>query len=328
MANITVYTFDDYKDEYNKVFAGVYNDFKSSAAKDYKFELSPLEYEDFVKSINEGLVKCIILFEQEVPTGFLAYTTVISESLELNIIHVVGDENSMQKRCLLLQKFLEENSNLISQKIVTYAVLGKQDEIVPELYKFGFKTVNQSVMKFDFKEAESIKILRETPLPRLNNGFETVSWDDKFFNAICEIINNSFKNASDAKFDPRFLTLKGCRDIVAKIVSGIYGNFLNQQTKIMLYHGKPVGICFANLTNSEIANIPLVAINENLRGKSYGIYLLKSVVTDVYSSVINGNLSLAEINASCDTDNIPAFKMYENVGFKELYSYKQSYREN
>lgn len=327
MANITVYTFDNYNEAYNKVFAGVYNDFKSNAANDYKFELEPLDYENFVKSINEGLVKCIILFEQDVPTGFLAYTTVISESVELNIIHVVGDENSLQKRCLLMQRFLEENASIISQKIVTYAVLGKQEEIVPELHKFDFKTVNQSVMKFDFKDTEAIEVLRETPLPRLNNGFETVSWDDKYFNDACNIILNAFKNMSDAKFDPRFASLKGVQDIVAKIVCGTYGEFLSEQTKILLYHDKPVGLCFANLTNNEIANVPIVAVNENLRGKSYGIYLLKSVVTDVYASVINGKYSLSEINASCDTDNAPAYKMYQNVGFKELYSYKQSYRQ-
>ena len=52
MANINVYTFDFYKDEYNKIFAGVYNDFRQKAVSDYKFELEPLDYNDFVKSIN------------------------------------------------------------------------------------------------------------------------------------------------------------------------------------------------------------------------------------------------------------------------------------
>ena len=326
MANINVYTFDNYKEEYNKIFAGVYNDFRQKAATDYKFELQPLEYNDFVQSIKNNLVQCIILFEQDIPTGFLAYTTVISESLELNIIHVIGDENTITKRCLLMQKFLEENSELISKKVVTYAVLGKQEEIVPELSKFGFTTVNQSVMKFDFKNPDICQKLRENPLPRLNNGFVTTSWNDKYFNDAVYIIHNSFKNMSDAKFDPRFLSIEGTQDILVKIISNIYGEFLKDETKVLLYHDKPVGLCFANLTNEFIANIPLVAVNHNLRGKSYGIYLLKSVVTDVYQSVINGTRPLSEINASCDSDYSPAFKMYKNIGFDVLYSYKQAYR--
>ena len=326
MANINVYTFDNYKDEYNKIFAGVYNDFRQKAATDYKFELQPLEYNDFVQSIKNNLVQCIILFEQDIPTGFLAYTTVISESLELNIIHVIGDENTITKRCLLMQKFLEENSDIISKKVVTYAVLGKQEEIVPELSKFGFTTVNQSVMKFDFNNPDVCQKLRENPLPRLNNGFVTTSWDDKYFNDAVNIIHNAFKNMSDAKFDPRFLSIEGTQDILVKIISNIYGEFLKDETKVLLYHDKPVGLCLANLTNDSIANVPLVAVNQNLRGKSYGIYLLKSVVTEVYQSVINGTRPLSEINASCDSDYTPAFKMYKNIGFDVLYAYKQAYR--
>lgn len=326
MANINVYTFDSYKDDYNKIFAGVYNDFKQRAAVDYKFELTPLEYNDFVTSLKEGLVKCIILFEQDVPTGFLTYTTVISESLELNMIHVIGDENSIQKRCLLMQKFLEENVDLISKKVVTYPILGKQEEIVPELATFGFTTVNQSVMRFDFQNGDTIQKLREKPLPRLNNGFQTVSWDDKYFNDAINIVHNAFKKMSDAKFDPRFASKEGTKDIVAKVVTGFYGTFLKQETKILLYKDKPVGLCFANLTNDSIANIPLVALKENLRGKSYGVYLLKSVVTDIYQTVINGERKLSEVNASCDSDFLPAFKMYKAVGFEEFYSYKQAYR--
>lgn len=326
MASINVYTFDNYKDEYNKIFAGVYNDFRQNAATDYKFELEPLEYPDFVKSLNEGLVKCIILFEQDVPTGFLTYTTVISESLELNIIHVMGDENSIQKRCLLMQKFLEENVNLISKKVVTYAILGKQEEIIPELPVFGFHTVNQSVMRFDFQNNEIIKKLRETSLPRLNNGFSTSAWNDNYFGDAVKIVHNAFKKMSDSKFDTRFASLEGTKDIIEKIVTGIYGEFLPNETKVLLYREKPIGFCFANLTNSSIANVPVVAIKEKYRGKSYGVYLLKSVVTDVYQTVLNGERNLSEINASCDSDYAAAFKMYKAVGFEEFYSYKQAYR--
>ena len=61
-----------------KFFTGVYNDFKSKAVSDYGFELEPLEYLDFVKAIDEGLIKCISLLENDIPTGFLAYATSIS----------------------------------------------------------------------------------------------------------------------------------------------------------------------------------------------------------------------------------------------------------
>lgn len=326
MANITVYTFDKYQEAYNKIFAGVYNNFKMKAVQDYNFELEPLEYNEFIESVNAGLINCIILFEQDVPTGFLAYTTVISECLELNIIHVTGDENSKQKRCLLLQKFLEENSELIKQKVVTYSILGKQEELISELPKFNFNTVNQSVMKFDFKNQDGIKLFKEKPLPRLNNGYTTISWNKNYSYEIIKLVYEAFKNTSDAKFDTRFNSVKGTQDIILKITSGVYGEFLKDETKILLYKERPVGVCFANLTNSSIANIPLVAVSDKAQGKKFGVYLLKSVVTDIYQSVLNGSRKLSEINATCDSDNIPAYKMYQSVGFKENYRYKQSYR--
>jgi GNAT superfamily N-acetyltransferase len=324
MGNITVYSFDNLKDEYRGVFAGVYNDFCQKAASDYMFELTPLPYEEFLKSVDEKLVHCIVLFEQQVPTGFLTYTTVISYSIELNLIHVIGDDNAMQKRCLLLQKFMEETSSLTLKKVVTYAILGKQEQIVPEISKFGFSTVKQSVLKFDFQNAQTL--LSQTSLPALKHGFSITSWQDRFFSQVAEIIFSAFKNSSDSKFDPRFCSIEGVRDILYKIVSNLYGEFLDKETKILLYREKPVGICFSNLTNAQIANIPLVAIKENYRNKSYGKYLLKTVVTDVYSSVMNGERRLQEINVTCDSDYVSAYKMYTSIGFTELYNYHQAYR--
>ena len=91
--------------EYYKIFNGVYNDFKVNSKEAYKFELEPLPCEDFLESVDAGLIDCYILLEDEIPTGFLAYTTAISEALELNIIHCLGSDNINPKRQILLAKF-------------------------------------------------------------------------------------------------------------------------------------------------------------------------------------------------------------------------------
>ena len=44
-----------------KIFKGVYNDFKSKAISEYKFELEPLEYEEFISAVENDYMKCIIL---------------------------------------------------------------------------------------------------------------------------------------------------------------------------------------------------------------------------------------------------------------------------
>ena len=88
-----------------KIFKGVYNDFKSKAISEYKFELEPLEYEEFISAVENGYMKCIILKENFIPTAFLVYTTSISESIELNLIHCLGNEDEATKYKKLIEKF-------------------------------------------------------------------------------------------------------------------------------------------------------------------------------------------------------------------------------
>ena len=62
-----------------KIFKGVYNDFKAKAISEYKFELEPLNYEEFIDAVEKNYLKCIVLKENLIPTAFLVYTTSISE---------------------------------------------------------------------------------------------------------------------------------------------------------------------------------------------------------------------------------------------------------
>ena len=120
------YTVKEYSDEFKNIFKGVYNDFKNKAYSEYKFELEPLDFDDFITSVNENLINCLILFEDEIPTAFMVYTTAISEAIELNIIHCLGQENLNQKRKKLLETFLEINADLAKEKVITYPLLGTQ----------------------------------------------------------------------------------------------------------------------------------------------------------------------------------------------------------
>ena len=327
MANITIYKVESYKPEYYRVFSGIYNDFCINAASDYNFELKPLEYDKFVKSLEQGLLQCLILFEDDIPTGFLVYTTLISESLELNIIHCIGSENLNAKRKLLLEKFIELNKHIMYNKVVTYPMLGKQSSFAQDIKDFGFKTVNTSVMVFDLSDVSSINKVKTIYAPELPNGYSITNWQSKYYKDAAEIIHDAFKDTSDALFDERFKSNRGSKDILEKITESIYGVFLPGVTKVLLYKKHPVGLCFANLTNERIANIPIVAIIKKHRNKGFGKILLKQVVDNFLESAISGGWGIKELNASCDSDNIPAVNMYISNGFVERYSYFQAYHE-
>lgn len=325
MAVLTVYKVAEYKEEYKKIFAGIYNDFRNNAAADYNFELEPLNYEKFTRSIEEGLLNCLILFEDNIPTGFLVYTTIISESVELNIIHCIGNENINQKRKLLLEKFLEVTKPLTREKVVTYPMLGKQNSFTEDIQKFGFKIVNTSVMGFKLSDTEALSRLKNSAVPALPKDYAITDWKMLYMKDAAEIIHQAFKHSSDGLFDSRFLSTKGCRDILEKITENIYGEFLPKATKVLIYKKKPVGICFANMTNEKIADIPLVGILKHHRNQGFGKLLLKSSVENIITLSVTTGKNIQEINASCDSDAIGPVSMYETTGFTCRYTYAQAY---
>lgn len=325
MAVITIYKTDTYKEEYKKLFSGIYNDFRNSASTEYNFELQPLSYEKFTQSIEKGLLNCLILFEDGIPTGFLVYTTLISESLELNIIHCIGNENINEKRKLLLSEFIEINKPIMREKTVTYPMLGKQNSFAEEIKEFGFQTVNTAVTVFNLSDVKAINKLKMSEFPMLPKEYTVTNWKNHYFKDVADIICQSFSESSDRLFDNRFATVKGCRDITEKITKDIYGKFLPEITKVLLYKKRPVGICFVNLTNEKIANIPLVAVLKQHRNHRFGKIMLKSAVSDlIMTETVNGP-SLQEINASCDADNMSATDMYDSTGFSVKYTYAQAY---
>lgn len=323
MADILTYKVEEYNDSFKNIFKGVYNDFKNKAYSEYKFELEPLDYDDFLLSLNNGLIKCLVLLEQEIPTAFMVYTTEISEALELNIIHCIGDESPNEKRKLLMDKFMELNRDTIKEKVVTFPMLGAQDQFTPEITKYGFKLIGLAVERFEFNNLHSLQIFKNYTPKKLPDGYSIVKWDSVYIDDVIEVINTAFKDTSDALFDPRFSSRDGCNDILNKIVTGIYGKFLPDCTSILLFNKIPVGICFANITAGKIANIPLVGICKEHCSKGLGVALLHSSLSNLISKYMS---NLSEVNASTETDNYPALKMYRRLGFKEDYYYPQAYR--
>ena len=325
MANIMVYKTEHLQPHHHRIFAGVYNDFYKKAFSEYKFELEPLTCEEFCQAVEDGLLQCIILTEDDIPTAFLAATTLISDAIELNVIHCLGEENLISKKKVLLERFLDENAELIKQKTTTYPLLGKQDDFVCDITHYGFKLVGLAVTRFKFDDISSVAVLKNTQQPAIPEEFSIKNWDIVYREKAVEIINESFKEASDALFDPRFLTKEGCEDVVGKILDGIYGEFLPQATKVVLYNNEPVGVCFVNITGGAIGNIPLVGVKKEHIKKGLGKALVFAAVRDAFELVQNKELSLSEINASVETDNFAAVKMYRFVGFKEDYHYPQAY---
>ena len=312
-------------ENYFKIFAGVYNDFRTKCAQDYKFEIEPLSYDEFIEYFTKKLINCIILLEDDIPTGFLAYSCATSDVIELFLIHILGNENINDKRDALMENFMLETTHRRKQALVSYPMLGVQTDYRDRAASFGFKFVDLGVMVFDINNKRLIKEIEQLNLYSIPIGYKIVPYSDIYSDELAGVILRSFDEASDINFDVRFGSIEGCKDIVEKITKSVYGRFLSHSSKVLLHENKLIGFCLSNVTGDSIGNIPLVGILKEHRGMGLSKLLLKSVVGDVVKLNQSGLVNLTEINASVDLDNSHAVKMYEDAGFVRSYSYPQAY---
>ena len=312
------------RDSY-KIFKGIYNDFKAKAVEEYKFELPPLEYEEFIDALQKQYMSCIVLKENEIPTAFLVYTTSISESIELNIIHCLGTEDEITKIKLLIEKFMALTETDRLSKAVSYPMLGHQSVFTADISKFGFKFVGLAVLRFFMGNASSERILENMKLSELPEDYKIVSYSDLYREDLIKIIHESFKDTQDALFDSRFKTIEGTKDIVNKIVDNVYGEFLPEVTSVLLYKDLPVGFALSNVTGGTVANVPLVAIDKAHRGNGFSEHLLNRSIKMIVDWTKLGKREFTEVNVTTETNNYKALKLYRRIGFREDYCYPQAY---
>ncbi len=307
----------------------LYESFKVKAQKDYKMDLPALEYEDFCEAIRQNVLKALVLYENSVPKALLMYVFEYYKSIELNIIHVIDNERVKERKSKILAELMNLLKDRTDWKLISYPMLGAQEKFVQNIASdFKFKLVGQAVVTFKFDEAFSYQILKKAKINALPEGYTTLEWDDKYFDAASDIIFETFKTSKDSLFDPRFKSFDGSKQLVNNIVSGLFGNFLANATTILLYEGTPVGISFCNLATPILANVPLIGIKSGHKKKGLAKYILRNTLEEIISLINKGQIFPAELNAAVETDNYPALKMYRRLGFEEDYTYPHAYFDN
>lgn len=306
-------------------FETIYNDFRDCAVEEYKFELPPVDYKDFINAVEKDLIKCIVLFEDSVPAAFLIYTTSISEAIELNIIHSYRMDNIEERSRYLIKAFMAQTQSERYDKVVCYPMLGSQRGLIHEAANFGFKFIGIVVLRFMMFGTSSRDIMEMEEVPPLPDGYKIVNWDEEYYGYAVNIIREAFDNSADALFDPRFKSDSGVRDILTKVTENVYAEFLPEASSILLYDDEPVGLCLMNLTGGSIANIPLFGIRREHQGKGLSKHLLQKSVRKLIDMADNRERPITEVNTTTETNNFKALNMYRNIGFKEDYNYPQAY---
>ena len=201
-----------------------------------------------------------------------------------------------------------------------------QEKYFDVLTKLNFENVENSIYIYPFNEENEDKIYKASHFePQLKDGMRIDVWNNNYFSQVAKLLNVCFSVEKDALYDSRYKTEIGTRDILNKIIDSEYGIFLPNQCSILLDNEKVVGICLANLTTYEIANIPQVAILPQYRGNKYGNLLVKNTLSKIAKAYIYRVLNLKELNVTSIANHHCALNMYIENGFELAYNYKQLY---
>ncbi len=308
-----------------------YENFLDRCHDDYKFELTPLDYDNFINIIAMDVIKGYVLYEDNQPKGFLLYVLEEHGAVEINIIHFIDKtdkQKDLNRRKLLLESLLNDLKPLSDWKVISYAMLGLQETFVRDITQLGFSLIGQAIVNFKFDDIINYQILLKSSQDRLPEGYSVTQWKDEYFDDASRVIHETFKDASDSQFDPRFTSVEGAKDVVGKIVSGVFGMFIPEATSVLFHNGNIEGIAFVCIPTIKLANIPLIGVMKNNRNLGIGKYLLKNCLNGIIEQLKNKRIFVTEVNAAVETDNYPALKMYRKIGFREDMIYSHAYYKN
>jgi ribosomal protein S18 acetylase RimI-like enzyme len=323
----------------------IYKRFQTLAETQYRWDMAAVEFNNFQIGLSQGAVEGYMLLDkakaQNQPNddivGFALFKQEAHRSIEMNVIHLEPEVSKKAALDCLMRRMLADWLERPDWDVVSYAMLGVQEELIMTMTWYGFKPAGQTIVRLNFLDPIVMHVLKNqkdkaAPLPE---GYRLLSWSDAFRKVawraeVAEVVHLAFKDKSDALWDPRFRTLEGARGIVQFIANGDMGQHLEQASSLLLKQDENgeehvVGFCFLVQTDVSIANIPLVGILPSEHGHGFGVELMRFTLFRVIDQIVRGQVGLTEINATLDTDNGPAIKMYRRFGFQEDYNYPHVY---
>lgn len=326
MANIRIYNVENVTTSHKNVMFNIYQDFFNKSKVDYAFESEPVDFYKFFECIESRLLKSIVLLESGQPIAFLIYTMMANYCVEINLIHMFNFDDCQNKIELLVNKLLKNLKEDRIKKTISYPLIGLQKEYFEVFRALNFESIENSIYVYPFNEENEDKIHKASHYePQLKEGFRIDVWNNDYFSQVVKILNVCFSVEKDALYDSRYKTEVGTRDILNKIIDSEYGIFLPNQCSILLDNEKVIGVCLANLTTYEIANIPQVAILPQYRGNKYGTMLVKNTLSKIAKAHIHRVLNLKELNVTSIANHNCALDMYIENGFELACTYNQLY---
>jgi ribosomal protein S18 acetylase RimI-like enzyme len=304
----------------------IYSRFCARAVSEYRWDVPPAEFEQLMNAVGRvGVFGCWVEDTTlEEPVAFMLYCLEAHKAVEINVIYSeIDDHKTVLDR--LMRQFILDVRELSGWDVVSYPMLGTQEVFIRTITWYGFKPSGQAIVNFDFLDSITLQIFQQQQFEPLPPGYRLDTWKPEFGGATANNLFEAFKNSADAKWDPRFRTLYGAKTIVSLITGGMMGTHLPDCTAVVLKNDVPVGFCFIVQTGATTGNIPLIGVHPDEKKRGLGKRLLHFALSNCIRHMVDGKINMLRVNATMNTDNISAIKMYRRLGFKEEYNYPHVY---
>lgn len=323
---ITVHPLDG---DTTDTLAPAYARFCADAVARYHWHNEPVSFDEMRTALASGALHG--LMAQDVggePMGWMLYVVEPHRAVEINVIVIDGDQPLKPVFDALMQAFLQAIAPRDDWECVSYPMLGCQDRLAQLGPWYGLTPVGQTIQRFNLADEISIPVLAKVyqALPPLPDGLRLAPWRPELGDSAAEAIAEAFEKSNDARWDPRFRSVAGAKQVVALLESARMGALMPQASQLLLGQGDRVeGFCFLLHGGGLDANVPLIGVRPSLRHKGLGIRLLAHTLVAMIETIAAGEAMIAEVTATVDTDNYFALKMYRKLGFQETTNYPHAW---
>jgi ribosomal protein S18 acetylase RimI-like enzyme len=311
-----------------------YQAFAAQARSRYGWETDPIPFDLIELAIYKGQLQGAMLCDTpasattEQVVAFCLYKQEAHNALEINVL--AWDDAISPKVVLakLMPALLKQWQALPHWDVVSYAMLGRQAELIDTMTWYGFKPHGQSIVRFNLLDPLSTQVFKnQEKLPELTPDYRFTTWEGHRRVQVANLVYQAFSPKTDALWDPRFRTETGALQVVDFITQSVMGAHLANCTTLLIRKADDAAVGFVFLVQTETikANIPLIGLLPELAGKGLGNQLMRQLLMNTFSLILQGTLGMTEINATVDTDNWAALKMYRKFGFLEDVNYPHVY---
>lgn len=314
----------------------IYEAFAAVAKSDYRWVHDAIAFGVLARAFSTGRLGGYWVEDTALGTqiALMLYIREEHRAIEINLLYIAPDpsRDDVNRKGILdcvmraLLKDLKADPQLLDTfDVISFAMMGEQEKFIRSILWYGFRARGQAIVKFDIMDPIGLQILQKQTFKPLPENYRIVPWGDQYSGGVANVIFQSFQHASDAYWDPRFRSETGARKVVSMIRQGALGKLCEEATSILLKDGVPVGVCYLVQDTATEGNIPLVGVLPEEKKHDFGNHLLQQTLIKTIQGMLDGKMAMLAINATHDTDNIAAIKMYRRMGFREDYNYPHVY---